>query len=443
MRARPSLASTGSPPTRTAPHAHAASGLASSSDDDAGSFDDEGDSDGAPAKKKLKGAGGKPAAGKPAAGAPKAKAGGGKAGGGKAGGGKAGGKTPKAPKAPKAAKAAGGDAGARAGGKGAAAASTGGKGASSSSAAAAAAAAPSGGGGGAPPKKPLNDAEAEALLASYMARANRPYSPINVFDNLHGALSKPTLVRLLDKLAGDGRLVMKAFGKAQVYWADQGQYGDVSPEALAALGETEKEAAAEAGAASAARKALAQQAAALGNAMTDGELEAALAAARAAAAASGAKLAALRAAAGSGALVSASDRAKAKATLDRFRGAWRDRKDKVMVVRAGGGVGGWGRRSVRVRHGWRGGLAAGAVGRSAWQAAHGGAVRLPSARQWQPPSLRRSLSALACLHSRARTGTQIVNNMSEGLNKKPKEIIAAIGIETDEAEGVKLGDFVA
>lgn len=36
------------------------------------------------------------------------------------------------------------------------------------------------------------------------------------------------LLRLMDKLVADGKLAMKAFGKAQVYWASQDGYTDVS-----------------------------------------------------------------------------------------------------------------------------------------------------------------------------------------------------------------------
>ncbi len=70
-----------------------------------------------------------------------------------------------------------------------------------------------------------------------------------------------------------------------------------------------------------------------------------------------------------------------------------------------------------------------------------------------PPTRSREVPTHLCTAAPARTAPapspasprvpQIINNMSEGLNKKPKEILATIGIETDEAEGVRLADFVA
>ena len=91
------------------------------------------------------------------------------------------------------------------------------------------------------------------------------------------------------------------------------------------------------------------------------------AAARADTAAARGKLASLQAASGAGALVTPAQRAKVKASLERYRGAWKVRKGMVE---------------------------------------------------------------------------DLVNAMSEGLNKKPKELLATIGIETDADAGVSLKDFM-
>jgi hypothetical protein len=77
------------------------------------------------------------------------------------------------------------------------------------------------------------------MIYKYMLSANRPYSPINVFDNLHGSIPKPALLRLMDKLVADGKLTMKLFNKSQVYWVAQSAFEDVSEEAMAALAEEE------------------------------------------------------------------------------------------------------------------------------------------------------------------------------------------------------------
>ena len=66
------------------------------------------------------------------------------------------------------------------------------------------------------------------MIFKYMRSANRPYSPINVFDNMHGAIPKGVLLRLMDKLVADGKLTLKLFGKAQVYWV--AQVSDISDE---------------------------------------------------------------------------------------------------------------------------------------------------------------------------------------------------------------------
>ena len=60
-----------------------------------------------------------------------------------------------------------------------------------------------------------------------MQKQNRPYSAINVFDNLRGAVKKAQVQRLLDELAEDGVLVMKEYGKARIYLYNQNQLPEV------------------------------------------------------------------------------------------------------------------------------------------------------------------------------------------------------------------------
>jgi len=52
-----------------------------------------------------------------------------------------------------------------------------------------------------------------------MKEKNRPYSLINIHDNLHGKIKKANLEKLLDKLSKgeDGELTCKEFGKAKIY----------------------------------------------------------------------------------------------------------------------------------------------------------------------------------------------------------------------------------
>jgi len=61
----------------------------------------------------------------------------------------------------------------------------------------------------------------DGIVAEYFRKTNRPYSLLNVFDNLHGKHKKPDLQAAIDRLVAEGVLSMKEFGKSQVYWANQ------------------------------------------------------------------------------------------------------------------------------------------------------------------------------------------------------------------------------
>lgn len=115
---------------------------------------------------------------------------------------------------------------------------------SSSSSAAAVAAVPRGGPVGAlaavditqgPPV--TTDAAAKKLLLQYMTAQNRPYSLLQVFENLHKRIPKATLERVLATLSGPGAgLVCKEYGKAKIYFVDQSTLScDYSAEQLQTL----------------------------------------------------------------------------------------------------------------------------------------------------------------------------------------------------------------
>jgi 26S proteasome regulatory subunit (ATPase 3-interacting protein) len=53
-----------------------------------------------------------------------------------------------------------------------------------------------------------------------MKQQNRPYSALNIFDNLRGAIKKPEVIRILDALSTEGLIRAKYFGKARVYLVD-------------------------------------------------------------------------------------------------------------------------------------------------------------------------------------------------------------------------------
>ena len=54
----------------------------------------------------------------------------------------------------------------------------------------------------------------------YMKSQNRPYSAINIFDNLHGAIKKSQLQKILDALVDEGSLIMKEYN-SKIYLFNQ------------------------------------------------------------------------------------------------------------------------------------------------------------------------------------------------------------------------------
>jgi len=82
-------------------------------------------------------------------------------------------------------------------------------------------------------KGSIKEKDAPRVVLEYMNVQNRPYSLINVFDNLHGAVKKASLSRVLEALAAEGKLRSKTYGKATIFWPDQAQYGEISDEMVA------------------------------------------------------------------------------------------------------------------------------------------------------------------------------------------------------------------
>ncbi|KAF1326949.1 Pairing protein 2 family protein, partial [Globisporangium splendens] len=52
-------------------------------------------------------------------------------------------------------------------------------------------------------------------------KTNRPYSLLNVFENLHRAVAKPALTKILDDLCGKEELASKTYGKTKIYYMNQ------------------------------------------------------------------------------------------------------------------------------------------------------------------------------------------------------------------------------
>ncbi|KAG7375785.1 PSMC3 interacting protein [Phytophthora pseudosyringae] len=89
----------------------------------------------------------------------------------------------------------------------------------------------------APKPKPMKAEDAEAAVLDYMRKTNRPYSLLNVFENMHRAIAKPSLTKLLDNLVAKGELVSKTYGKAKIYFMNQSNLPVPSEEERLALEE--------------------------------------------------------------------------------------------------------------------------------------------------------------------------------------------------------------
>ncbi|KAL4211963.1 PSMC3 interacting protein [Rhizopus azygosporus] len=59
--------------------------------------------------------------------------------------------------------------------------------------------------------------EEEHAVLEYMKKVNRPYSATDVFNNLHSKYSKTHIIKALDKLVEEGKVMSKTYGKSVVY----------------------------------------------------------------------------------------------------------------------------------------------------------------------------------------------------------------------------------
>lgn len=83
----------------------------------------------------------------------------------------------------------------------------------------------------------------EEAVTDYMKTTNRPYSTINMFDNLHKAIPKPLLQQICTDLADKHVLVKKEYGKSVIFYYNQDllekEMGAVNPAKIAEAGRTE------------------------------------------------------------------------------------------------------------------------------------------------------------------------------------------------------------
>lgn len=67
------------------------------------------------------------------------------------------------------------------------------------------------------------DFSAKKLLVAYLQQQNRPYSAIQIYENLHKRIPKPNVERLLGALCDgdDAEVRCKEYGKAKIYFYNQ------------------------------------------------------------------------------------------------------------------------------------------------------------------------------------------------------------------------------
>merc|ERR1712178_457547 len=76
---------------------------------------------------------------------------------------------------------------------------------------------------------------AEVAIKQYLVKQNRPYSAIDITNNLHKEFGKTLVERTLEALSESGQIVKKTYGKQKVFCADQSKYPDVDDTELKSM----------------------------------------------------------------------------------------------------------------------------------------------------------------------------------------------------------------
>lgn len=79
--------------------------------------------------------------------------------------------------------------------------------------------------------KTKDTAVAKPVL-DYLMKQNRPYSAIDIFNNLHKEYGKTAIIRALDQLVEEEKIKEKTYGKQKVYFPEQSQFPTVQDEDL-------------------------------------------------------------------------------------------------------------------------------------------------------------------------------------------------------------------
>ncbi|KAJ3035288.1 hypothetical protein HDV00_004106 [Rhizophlyctis rosea] len=88
------------------------------------------------------------------------------------------------------------------------------------------------------PKKPSassSSSEPQDVVLTYLRRTNRPYSAVDVFNNLKGEVGKSVVTKILGQLTEEEQIHGKQYGKQWVYVAKQDDLPAPSQEELDAM----------------------------------------------------------------------------------------------------------------------------------------------------------------------------------------------------------------
>ena len=69
--------------------------------------------------------------------------------------------------------------------------------------------------------------DVERAVYEYMKSQNRPYSALDVFNNLHKKFGKTAVVKALESLAEKKKMLEKTYGKSKIYVIEQSQFSAV------------------------------------------------------------------------------------------------------------------------------------------------------------------------------------------------------------------------
>lgn len=75
----------------------------------------------------------------------------------------------------------------------------------------------------------------EVGILQYLNQQNRPYSAVDIFNNLHKEFGKTAVVKSLESLTEKNKIIEKTYGKQKVYSPLQDQYGDYNETEIKAL----------------------------------------------------------------------------------------------------------------------------------------------------------------------------------------------------------------